>query len=44
MSNLINVIVVASVSLQTQGPSVSFVLERGLIPKHHAPESVRTDN
>lgn len=44
MSNKMNLIVVASVSLQTQGPSVSFVLERGLIPKHHVPEPVSTDN
>lgn len=32
------------VFLQTQGPFSSSVLERGLIPHHHVPESGSTDN
>lgn len=44
MSRKMSMIVVDSVSPQTQGPFVSFVLERELIPHHHVPESVSTDN
>lgn len=42
--NKCKMIIVDSVSLQTQGPSIPFVLERELIPHYHVPESVSTDN
>lgn len=43
LSAIMKMIWVASVSWQTQGPFVSFVLERELIPHRHVAESVIAD-